>query len=109
VGAHRANFMAENQKEGIAMGRNRSNAKGFVCGALFGGIVGGITALLFAPKSGEKLRKDVAKKYDEVSNKTQDFMEDVCDQTSELVEKAKDIACGAKEAASKMLKNKRKR
>jgi len=35
------------------------NAKDFLMGALIGGIVGGITALLFAPKSGKELREDL--------------------------------------------------
>lgn len=82
----------------------RFGKKGFAIGALFGGLIGGITALLFAPKSGEKLRKDLAKKYQNVSDKTCELIDGVCEQTSELVEKAKDIACSAKEAASKFYK-----
>jgi gas vesicle protein len=76
--------------------------KGFAIGALFGGLVGGITALLFAPKAGNKLRKDIVKKYQTVSDKTCEFIDGVCEQTSELVEKAKDIAQSAKSAASKL-------
>lgn len=87
----------------------RSNGKSFFVGTLFGGIVGGMTALIFAPKSGEKLRKDVAKKYHHASEKTHELMEDVYDQTSDLVDKAKEIATDAKEAASSMLKERRKR
>ena len=79
------------------MSRNKrlNGKKNFAVGAFFGGIVGGLTALLLAPKSGEKMRKDLTKKY-------QDMFDDVCEQTSELVEKAKDIALTAKEAAAKI-------
>ena len=91
------------------MAHRRSSGKSFFVGTLFGGLVGGMTALLLAPKSGEKLRKDLGKKYHNASEKTHDLMEDVCDQSADLVEKAKDIAMDAKNAASKMLKERRKR
>lgn len=84
--------------------RNQSGKKSFAIGAIFGGLVGGVAALLFAPKSGDKMRKQLAKKYYDVSDKTQDLFEDVCDQTADLVEKAKDIAYSAKSAASKIYK-----
>lgn len=85
------------------MSRNRSNGKrSFAVGALFGGIVCGITALLFAPKSGQKMRKELVRKYHDASDKTCEIFGTVCEQTSELVEKAKDIACHAKEAAQKL-------
>lgn len=91
------------------MSRRHSNGgKGFAFGALFGGLVGGITALLFAPKSGNKMRKDLAKKYHAASDKAHDLLEDMCDQTGELVERAKEIASDAREACSKITKSRRK-
>ncbi len=85
------------------MSRQRANGKkSFAIGVLFGGIFGGLGALLFAPKSGDKMRKDICKKYNDVSEKASDIFEDMCDQTCELVAKAKDVACCAKEAAQKL-------
>lgn len=49
------------------MARNNKHKKGFALGALVGGLLGGMTALLFAPKTGEKMRKDLGKKVDAVS------------------------------------------
>ena len=99
-------FVAENQREEeitiMAHRSHRGNGKSFIIGTVIGGLVGSVTALLFAPKSGDKMRKDVAKRYHNVSEKTQDLMEDVCD-------KAKVIAEDAKEAASSILKERRKR
>lgn len=46
-------------------------------GGLIGGIVGAAVGLLLAPKSGEDLRHDLAETYDDLSEKTQDFAEDV--------------------------------
>ena len=45
-----------------------SYAKGFLLGALVGGAVGAITALLFAPKPGRELR-------DELSYRSKDLLE----------------------------------
>jgi gas vesicle protein len=84
------------------MSRNHCGKKGFMMGVLLGGLVGSITALMFAPKSGDKLRKDIAKKYQTVSDKTCDLIDGVCEQTAELVEKAKDIAQSAKNTAAKL-------
>jgi len=88
------------------MARN-SNGKSFALGAFLGGVVGGVAALLFAPKAGKHLRKDITDKYCEVSEKAQCLMEDVCDQTQELVEKAKNLADDAKDCASKFMKKRR--
>jgi gas vesicle protein len=85
------------------MSRNNHNGKkGFLIGMFCGGIVGSITALLLAPKSGEKTRREIAKKYQCISDKTCELVDGVCEKTYELVEKAKDIAQSAKDAACKI-------
>lgn len=85
----------------------RSGKNKFALGLFFGSLVGGISALLFAPKSGAKLRKDISKKYDKVSDKTQDLIENVSEQAEELFEKAKCIAEDAKDAASQFMKKRK--
>lgn len=40
----------------------------FMAGAFFGALMGGITALLLAPMSGEELRAQGRAKFDEVSD-----------------------------------------
>ncbi len=66
--------------------------KGFFKGVVIGGIIGTITALLFAPKSGEELRGDIKKKLDEASaelgHKTQEAKKTAQSGTKELIEKA---------------------
>jgi gas vesicle protein len=44
---------------------NSSYTKGMVVGALIGGAVSGVAALLFAPKKGTELRRDIADKTEE--------------------------------------------
>lgn len=84
--------------------RNSHQGKGFAMGIFLGSVIGGVTALLFAPKSGEKMRKDIEIKYNKASDKAQCLMEDICDQTKDLVERAKDIAEDARAVVSRKMK-----
>jgi gas vesicle protein len=85
------------------MQEKQTNGKAFVIGAIIGGVVGSISALLFAPKSGRELRKDIANQVEAASTKTQeaakaigtksrDVVQAVSTQTSELVAKTKSTA-----------------
>lgn len=47
--------------------------RGFIFGALIGGAVGAVTALLLAPKSGEELRKDLAVKGTDAYSKASKY------------------------------------
>lgn len=46
-------------------GNSSAYTKGMVVGALIGGAVSGLAALLFAPKKGTELRRDIASKTEE--------------------------------------------
>ena len=48
------------------MFNEKNCARIFLGGLITGGILGGIAGLLFAPKSGKKLRRDISKKTDEI-------------------------------------------
>lgn len=56
------------------MSKQNEYAKGLLVGALLGGAVGAITALLFAPKPGVELRKDIADKSAELYDKATDCL-----------------------------------
>jgi gas vesicle protein len=82
---------------------NKVDGKDFIIGAVVGGLLGAMTALLLAPKSGRELRKDIAEGYETISDKTLQIAGTVSDktsailktttaQTSEWVDKAKDVA-----------------
>lgn len=82
---------------------NKLNGKDFVVGAVVGGVLGAVTALLFAPKKGSELRADISEQYgkisektgelaDAVGTKTQEIAKTVGEQTGELVGKAKEVA-----------------
>jgi gas vesicle protein len=47
---------------------------GFLAGALIGGAIGAITALVFAPKSGRELRREIADRSAELYDKAQELI-----------------------------------
>jgi gas vesicle protein len=88
--------------------------RGFLFGALAGGIIGSVTALLFAPKAGKELRQDIsegARKVQEqtvraagqVSETTVRFAKQIGSQATELADTAK----AAAEAAVESVKQRR--
>jgi len=56
------------------MGNNDSNTKSFFLGALIGGAIGAVAALLLAPKSGRELRRDIVDTTTDVYDKATDYV-----------------------------------
>jgi gas vesicle protein len=82
-----------NRRKPMAENDNRA-----VAGALMlvaGGIIGAGMALLFAPQSGERTRKDIARYGKKVRRKAEEVVDDFADTVSDLVEtvseKAEDL------------------
>ncbi|MFD0870099.1 Gas vesicle protein [Chlamydia abortus] len=71
---------------------NKMNGKDFLVGAMVGSVIGAVTALLLAPKSGRELRKDIADQAQQLSDKTQKIAGNIGHQTSEWFGKAKEVA-----------------
>ncbi len=66
----------------------------FFRGILVGGILGGITSLLFAPKSGKELRGDIKATRDRVLNKANAALGKASNQFSEIRHRTKQaISC----------------
>lgn len=69
--------------------------KGWIWGAAIGTIVGSVTALLFAPKAGRELRKDLAEGARQVGEKTQEVASKVGEQSTQIAgivkEKTEDL------------------
>lgn len=86
-----------------------SYSKGFVIGALVGGAIGAITALLFAPKSGEELRRDISDKSSELYHKAGTLAQDASYEVSNAINigkrKAEDIIYSAREQADALIAN----
>ncbi|WP_052339925.1 YtxH domain-containing protein [Gorillibacterium massiliense] len=69
--------------------------KDFAVGAVVGGVLGAVTALLFAPKPGKELRSDISNQVHGAVEKTQELAKTVGSHTSEWVDKAKDAGSAA--------------
>ncbi|MCX7737046.1 MAG: YtxH domain-containing protein [Candidatus Kapabacteria bacterium] len=90
-----------------------SYTKGFVIGAIIGGAIGAITALLLAPKSGRELRQDLAQKSNELYGLASDYItkieENVGSSISATVNegklRAENIIASAKRQAGEILSN----
>jgi gas vesicle protein len=68
----------------------KKDTKGLLWGALVGSVVGSVTALLFAPKPGKELRKDIAEGTVAGIEKVQGIAVQAGDKSIELYDKAKD-------------------
>ncbi len=87
----------ENDKTG-------SDSKGFVLGAVIGGVVGAATALMLAPKSGKELRVDLNEGAKSLGEKTEKLRQTATEKTSQLkqtaMEKGSTLAETAKSKTS---------
>ncbi len=94
----------------IRMSNSESGGRGkdFLVGAVIGSVLGAITALLLAPKSGKELRADLSEQVSnvsektqqiasEVSNRTQGIVKQVSSHTGDWVQKAKEVASSVSE------------
>ncbi len=70
----------------------KSKVKSFALGALLGGLAAGVTALLFAPKAGKKLRGEIKEKYTKLSEKGHDLCGDIYERGKEFAEDTKKVA-----------------
>lgn len=57
-----------------------SNGKGFFKGVIVGGILGAVTALLYAPKNGEEMRAELKLKLDNASKDLSHKMQEAKNQ-----------------------------
>ncbi|CAM4323776.1 YtxH domain-containing protein [Paenibacillus alkaliterrae] len=74
----------------------QQTSNGLLLGAIVGGAIGAISALLLAPKSGAKFREDLANTCQAISQKTKDIASNVGQST-------KDFASTIKEEATEMV------
>lgn len=88
------------------MSDKNMSGKDFFIGAVVGGLLGAVTALLLAPKSGQELRGDISHQVHQVSDKTKQIASDVSDKTQQLARefstRSSEIAEKAKEIGTKI-------
>lgn len=69
---------------------DHSNEKRIVGSFLIGGLVGAGLALLFAPQSGKKTRRDITRFTKNVAGEAKDMVEDAAESVQDLVDKVSD-------------------
>jgi gas vesicle protein len=67
-------------------------SKDLLIGMIAGGVIGALTALLAAPKSGKELRNDITEQVHTVSEKTQQAVHAVGDKTTKWIGKVQETA-----------------
>jgi gas vesicle protein len=63
----------------------------FLAGLLFGGVLGGVAAFLFAPKSGKELRTDIQKTGNKAIHETEAFLDEAGHRVSEARQRARNL------------------
>lgn len=66
-----------------------SSTKSFLLGVIAGGVAGSLIALLYAPKSGKRLRRDIMEKKDEIIDDVEHYIGATKDKASKLVSEGK--------------------
>lgn len=80
------------------MGQGNNFSKGLLIGLFTGGALGAAMALLYAPKSGKELRKDIRDRSDEYLDEAEKYI-------SQAREKAVDMINEGKKRSEKLIKD----
>ncbi|WP_379137202.1 YtxH domain-containing protein [Paenibacillus sp. sgz500958] len=71
--------------------------KSLLWGVIAGSVVGTVTALLFAPKAGKELRKDIADGTAATLEKVQEVAGQAGDKGAEIIDKTKEVVIQVRE------------
>jgi gas vesicle protein len=66
--------------------RHRNNYSGFLRGFLIGGVAASTLSLLFAPKSGKRLRRDITKKSTKLMHDAESRLDSIENNAEKLIE-----------------------
>ena len=72
------------------MSEENRMAKGLLIGFLSGAVVGGIVALLYAPKSGKELRSDLRKRSEAIVEDVEEYLKDAQIKAKQLINEGKE-------------------
>jgi gas vesicle protein len=70
---------------------DRSVVVNFLAGLGLGALIGAVTALMLAPKSGPETRQDIANAADDLKKKANKVVHDLSESSEELVKKSKEL------------------
>lgn len=83
------------------MFEERKTANGFLIGVLTGGAIGGLIALLFAPKSGDELRRNISEKTDGLLTDADHYYKSAKNKATTMLNKGRNKADKLLEEAKK--------
>jgi gas vesicle protein len=89
--------------EGFNMAEHENQQGHFFMGFLIGSVLGALTGIFFAPKSGKDLRSDIKEKGSEVLKDAKEIYADASTKAKEIVEEAKHQAKELKKEADRHL------
>lgn len=78
---------------------DKSTAGTAVTFLLIGLGAGALVALLFAPKSGKQMRRDIRRKYEDAREAVEDFTDDAKERVEDAMERGADWVENVKESA----------
>ncbi len=78
-------------------------AKDCFKGLVVGGLIGAALGILYAPKSGEETREEIAKSFQEVCDKGKRQLDETCTKMDELASRGKELYNEGRERLSKAL------
>ena len=73
------------------MTENGNNQNSFLVGLLFGGVLGALVGIFFAPKSGKQLRSEIKEKGTEVLKDAEEIYEEATAVLDDLQRHAEDL------------------
>lgn len=79
--------------------------KGFLFGIAAGSLIGATAALLYAPKKGKELRKDISKKKDKMVKDAEHYVKDAKKRASNIINQGKKKANLLLEEAKKKMES----
>lgn len=85
------------------MAKESNGMSTFLTGLLIGGIIGSITALIYSPISGKKLRKKISHVKDDIVEEINDYYETGKEKAEELIKESKKKADNLIEEARKIV------
>ena len=69
---------------------SKNNGGKFILGALVGAVAGAVTGILFAPKSGEKTRKEIKEKATMLADKGKELAQKETQEIKDFADKVTD-------------------
>ncbi|RJQ50171.1 MAG: YtxH domain-containing protein [Nitrospiraceae bacterium] len=88
---------------------DHANEKRIIGSFLIGGLVGAGLALLFAPQSGKKTRKDISRFTKNVAGDAKDLIEDATESVQEMVDRVSDKLSDLASSRKEITEDARKR